>query len=230
MKVVVVIPARGGSKGIPLKNIYPLANKPMIEYTIEAILSSSIDCKVVVSTDSKEIEHVVKKYKDVEIIKRPDNISGDTASTEETLIHAIDYLKKIQNKSYDYVMTLQPTSPFRKNTTINNFFKEFLMVINSFDAQLTLTETYTDYWVKDYKNHFSRLYENAPRRRQERRPLYAENSCMYITSVESLRRTNSILGEKANGFIIDEIEGFDINEMIDIEFAENYLSQIKGVK
>ncbi len=228
MKIVAVIPARGGSKGIPLKNIFPLAGKPLIEYTIEAIIGSKVDCKVVVSTDSDKIEDVASKYDAVEVIKRPQEISGDTASTETTLLHAIDFLEQKYNESYDYVLTLQPTSPFRKSETIESFIKNFNDVKDNYDAQLTLTEDYTDFWIKGDGETFSRLYKNAPRRRQERKPLYYENSCIYITSVSSLKKTNSVLGEKTNGYIIDEIEGFDINEMVDIEFAEVYFSKTQG--
>lgn len=228
MKILVIIPARGGSKGIPLKNIYPLANKPLIEYTIESILNTKNEFTVAVSTDSDEIAQVVSKYSEVHIVKRPENLSGDNASTESTLLHCIEWFEKEKYQKFDYVITLQPTSPFRKSETIDKFVSEFINLGNEYDAQLTLTENYTDFWVQDSVDNFSRLYKNASRRRQERKPLYAENSCIYITSVQTLKETKSVLGSKINGFVIDEIEGFDINEMVDIKIAESYIINLKG--
>ena len=97
--ILIVIPARGGSKGIPKKNIYPINGKPLILYTIDVALKAELDGDIVVSTDSDEIANVVKNYTDsVEIIKRPDNISGDNASTESALLHAIDYMKDKHGK------------------------------------------------------------------------------------------------------------------------------------
>ncbi len=227
MKILAVIPARGGSKGIPLKNIYPLANRPLIEYTIEAILNTKIEFTVAVSTDSDKIKEVVRKYETVTIIDRPESISGDKASTEDTLIHALEYFENVEGEKFDYVLTLQPTSPFRKSETIDRFISDFEKVKDKFDAQLSLTEDYTDFWVNDDIEGFCRLYKNAPRRRQERKPLYAENSCLYITKSDVLKETKSVLGKSVTGFVVDEIEGFDINQMIDSKLEERYLEIFK---
>lgn len=223
MNILVVIPARGGSKGIPFKNIYPINSKPMIEYTIEAILEAKIECDIVVSTDSEKISEIARKYSSIIIIKRPNEISGDFATTESSLIHALDYMEVNGNKRFDYVITLQPTSPLRKSSTISKFLEEFQKVKNVYDAQLTLHQSFSDYWTVDENGEFVRLFKDAPRRRQARKPLYVENSCIYITSAKSLRETNSVLGYKTNGFIISEVEGMDINEYNDIKLAESYL-------
>lgn len=221
--VVIVIPARGGSKGIPNKNIYQLNGKPLLAYTIEAAIGSNLGYPIAVSTDSDNIAMVARDYKDVIVIPRPAAISGDTASTEDALLHAIDYLYENLHITCEYIMTLQPTSPLRKSETIKDFCSVFFET-NNYDAQLTLNATYTDFWVCDGSN-YRRLYENASRRRQERKPLYVENSCIYITKCDSLRETKSVLGHRVNGYIINDVEATDINEYIDLDYAEVLLER-----
>lgn len=223
MKILAVIPARGGSKGIPRKNIYPLLGKPLLEYTLECVIEADVCEDIVVSTDSNEIMNVARNYNQIIIVPRPDDISGDTASTESALIHALDYMKKFYNKEYDAVMTLQATSPLRKAETIKAFKERYERDYNKYDAMLTLHENRVDHWVRDDSGNFERLYPNASRRRQERKPLYMENSCIYITSVTSLIETKSVLGHRVNGFIISEEEGMDINEPIDIKIIEGIM-------
>ena len=228
MQKIIVIPARGGSKGIPKKNIFPLNGKPLIEYTLDVIqLAGLTDVDVAVSTDSEEIKEVVKKYNDVYIIDRPPEISGDFAKTESALIHATDYLERFLNKKYDAVVTLQATSPFRRPDTLIDFINTYEKNKNEFDAMLSLNENFTDYWIKSEEGVFGRLFPNAPRRRQERKPLYVENSAYYITDTNSLRKNNSVLGTKINGYIISDIEAIDINEPIDILYAESIMKKIE---
>ncbi len=223
MRILVVIPARGGSKGILLKNIYPIKGKPMLSYAINSMIASKVSCTIAVSTDSDKIAEAARRYEEVIVIKRPDDISTDTASTESALLHALQYMKEQYDKSYDYIMTLPVTSPLRKPSTIKEFVDSFDRKKDIYDAQLTLHASYSDYWIKDKKGEFSRLYKNAPRRRQERDPIYIENSAIYITSVKSLIKTGIILGSNPTGFIIDEIEGLDINELNDVKIVESYI-------
>lgn len=223
MKILAVIPARGGSKGIPKKNIYPLLGKPLLEYTLECAIKADVCEDIVVSTDSNEIMSIARNYKQIIIVPRPSDISGDAATTESALIHAINYLKNLYNKQYDAVMTLQATSPLRKVETIKTFIESYERNYDKYDAMLTLHENRIDHWVCDDNGKFERLYPNAPRRRQERKPLYMENSCIYITSVDSLLATKSVLGYRPNGFIISEEEGMDINEPIDIKIIEGIM-------
>lgn len=225
MNKLVVIPARGGSKGIPKKNIYPLLGKPLLEYTIEVILKADLEfTDIVVSTDSEEIKTVALKFKGIEVVDRPAELSGDRASTEEALLHAVAIMEERTRKKYNAVITMQPTSPLRNVETLKAFVAEYEKKSKEFDAMISLTESRNDYWISK-KGKFVRLYPNAPRRRQERKPLYVENSAYYITSVESLKETHSVLGKHVGGFSISEIEGIDINEMIDLKIAEIFLRE-----
>jgi CMP-N-acetylneuraminic acid synthetase len=225
VNILAVIPARGGSKGIPQKNIYPLNGKPLLLYTIDALKSSNTELFIVVSTDNEKISNIARE-ENVYTINRPSDISSDMSKTESALLHALDYLKAEEGRVFDYILTAQPTSPFRKSSTIDKFIEHFLKNKDRYNAQLTLHEDFTDFWIRNEKNDFKRLYPDAPRRRQERNPLYAENSCLYITDTKILKETNSILGNKCNGFIIDAEEAIDINETKDIQLAEALLKII----
>lgn len=226
MRYLIIVPARGGSKSIPKKNIFPINNKPLLEYTLDVIQEAALtDTDVAVSTDAEDIKEVARKYKNIDVIDRPADISGDTASTEDVLLHAISIMEKRKKVSYNAVLTLQPTSPLRKAKTLKEFIKIYEENLSDFDALLSLHETRADYWINTKTDKYERLYKNAPRRRQERKPIYVENSAYYITSVESLKKTHSVLGNKVNGFVISETEGIDINEPIDIIVAESLLNQ-----
>lgn len=229
MKKLIVIPARGGSKGIPGKNIFPINGKPLLEYTIETVLSADLsNTDLAVSTDSEKIMEVARKYKEVVLINRPAEISGDKASTESALIHALDYMKDSFGKEYDAVLTLQATSPLRKPETLRNFIETYEAAYPTYDAMLSLNEDRSDFWHEVEHEKFERLFKNAPRRRQERKPLYIENSAYYITDVVALRKTSSVLGNSVNGFVISEFEAVDINEMIDIYIAEGIMKGLQS--
>lgn len=224
MRKLIVIPARGGSKGIPYKNIYPLSGKPLIEYTLDVIYEARLSgADTVVSTDDKKIKDVVKKYKWITVIDRPAAISGDTASTEAVLIHALEYMQEVYGRIYDAVLTMQVTSPFRRAETFCSFVHSFEKKYPLCDAMLSLNEDRTDFWVRNDEDGFERLYPDAPRRRQDRKPLYVENSAYYITEVTALRETNSVLGNRAEGYIIPRSEALDINEPIDLIMAESMI-------
>ncbi|GAB7256605.1 acylneuraminate cytidylyltransferase family protein [Polaribacter sp. OB-PA-B3] len=121
MKVLAIIPARGGSKGIPMKNIINFRGKPLMQWTIEAALQSNYITDILVSSDSDEILEVAKKNKDVLLLKRPNYLAEDSTRTEPVLKHAITSL---QNKKYDYIILLQPTSPLRDSKDIDASFKK----------------------------------------------------------------------------------------------------------
>ena len=225
MKYLVVIPARGGSKGIPHKNIYPLLGKPLLEYTIESICNVEFDGDVVVSTDEGAIADVASRNEKVIVIRRPKEISGDFASTEDALIHALKYMEENKGKAYDAIVTLQPTPPLRTSSTIQKFLETYEKTADKYDAMLTLSEDRSDFWIKKDDGSFGRLFPEAPRRRQERNPLYVENSAVYVTKKESLLEYHSVLGRNVNGFVIDPVEGIDINEFSDIVLAESMLQK-----
>lgn len=220
--VLTVIPARAGSKGIPGKNIRPLLGKPLLSWTIEAAQNAGLGEDLYVSTDGAEIADVARGA-GAKVVMRPAEIAHDTASTEAALLHVIEILRR-EGKTFDLILTLPPTSPLRTPETILRFLRHFIESGEGYDAQLSLNEHRGDFWVKAADGTFSRLYPDAPRRRQERKPLYLENSSLYITRVEALAATSFILGRKATGFVISEEEALDINEPVDLLLAEHLLT------
>ena len=224
MQILAVIPARGGSKGIPNKNVYPINGKPLICYTIESISQCNVIFDVVVSTDSDDIARIANEY-DVRVVKRPDDISSDTAKTESALLHAI-YEMEMIGMEYEHVMTLQVTSPLRKAETIDSFIINYYdKEKEGFDAQVSLTADYCDLWIAN-NGSFARLFPDAPRRRQDRQPVYIENSAVYITSISALKQTSSVLGTKCAGYIIPHNEAIDINTYDDLKYVEYLLSRV----
>ena len=118
MKIVTIIPARGGSIRIPRKNVFPLVRKPLIAHTIEHAKQSELVNRVIVSTDDDEIATVARRY-GAEVIKRPLELSTDVASSEDALLHILDHLEKKENFFPDIVVFLQCTSPLRENDDID---------------------------------------------------------------------------------------------------------------
>src|SRR5712691_326024 len=133
-KLVAVIPARGGSKRIPNKNIAPLLGKPLLAYTIQAAQEAQVVERVIVSTDSEQIADVARQY-GAEVIHRPPELAHETASTESALIHVIETLAG-QDKHPEWILTLPPTSPLRTSQTIANFIAAYIALADRFDAMI----------------------------------------------------------------------------------------------
>ena len=217
MNVIGIIPARGGSKSVFKKNIKPLNNKPLIEYTIEsAIAANIIDC-LIVSTDDDEIIDVCKKFKGIEIIKRPIELSTDDSKTDSCLIHACKKIQEFKKINLDLVLTLEPTSPLRKPDTIKECLNIF--VDNDIDSLISVVET-KDCLGKIINNRFKHIEPNQPRRRQDREPLYKECGVIYGTKYETLINGNSIFGKKIYPMIVNQIEALDINYECDFKIIE----------
>jgi CMP-N,N'-diacetyllegionaminic acid synthase len=211
-----VIPARGGSKRAPRKNIRLLGEKPLLAYTIAAAREAGLGDTTFVSTEDAEIAAVAKTL-GCAVIPRPNLLATDAASTESVLLHALDEAAK-QDWHPKWILTLPPTSPFRRATTIR-FFMEHAASSGA-DCLFSLTETRASLWRHGADGKIGRLFPEAPRRQQDRAPLYEENSAMYVTAVPALRATGSVLGTSQQGIAIDPIEGFDINSELDFVLAE----------
>jgi CMP-N,N'-diacetyllegionaminic acid synthase len=211
-----VIPARGGSKRAPRKNIRALGEQPLLAYTIAAACEGGLGDATLVSTEDAEIAAVAKKL-GCGVIPRPDALATDAASTEGVLLHALDEAAK-QGWHPKWILTLPPTSPFRRASTIRFFMDH--AATSGVDCLLSLTETRASLWRSGVDGRIGRLFPDAPRRQQDRAPLYEENSAIYLTSVPALRATGSVLGTSQQGIAIDPIEGFDINSELDFLVAE----------
>ena len=212
-----VIPARGGSKRLPGKNILDLCGKPIIAWSIEAGLNSSYIDKVVVSSDDDDILDTAKRFK-AEIIKRPKQLASDTASSFDVVKHAIDNLE-----SYDYVVLLQPTSPLRNNQHIDKAI-EFLEEKNA-DSIISVCEVnHSPLWSNTLQedcsmNNFIKE-EVINKRSQDLEKYYRLNGAIYICEISKfLKEREFFLGENVYAFIMNREHSIDIDEKIDLEFA-----------
>lgn len=219
--VLAVIPARGGSKSIPLKNIKPLAGKPLLVYTIEAARQSQYLDRCVVSTDHDAIAKVAAEH-GAEVVRRPAEYATDQAPTEWALLHVLDVLGASDYRP-ELVVTLEPTSPFRTARLIDRCI-EYALERAEAECVLTVMETRKCYG-RLTEGRFEYLFPNQPRRRQERSPLYEESSTVYVTRTGVLERDRSVLGQVRYGIIVDDPrEALDINEPLDFVVAEAALA------
>ena len=217
---MVVIPARGGSKRAPRKNIRPLGNRPLLAFAIAAAVEAGLGDATRVSTEDSEIAATATRL-GCRVLPRPDALATDLASTESVLLHALDEAAK-QGWRPTWIMTLPPTSPFRRARTIRFFLDRASDA--GVDCLFSVTETRADLWRCDAAGKIARLFPDAPRRQQDRAPLYEENSAVYLTTVAALRATGSVLGESQRAVAIDPLEGFDINSEFDFAIASALLA------
>ncbi len=226
MKILAVIPARGGSKGVPKKNIKLLAGKPVIYYTLEEAKKSKHLDRIVVSTDDREI---LKTCEDLgaEVITRPPELATDTSPTELALIHVIETLKEQEGYEADIIVTLEPTSPLRTVQLVDRCIERLLD--SGADSVISVTETRECFGRID-DGKFEYLFKDQPRRRQLRQPMYIESSTVYVTKTETLLKNKSVLGEKLFAVIAREDEAIDINTPLDFVIAEAVMQwREKGV-
>lgn len=180
MSIFAVIPARGGSKGLPGKNIRSFAGKPLLAYMIEAAQTASLVNKVFVSTDSEEIAAVASHY-GAEVIIRPTSISGDTASSEEALLHALEYFEKTE-KLPDILLLLQCTAPFTAPEDINGTIRT--MLNNKTDSALAVVPFQHFLWCEDSGKASGINHDGKERkRRQDMEPQYLEAGSVYVMRV-----------------------------------------------
>jgi len=221
--VLAIIPARGGSKGLPGKNIIDLAGKPLIAWTIEASLGSKYIAKTIVSSDSVEILEVSKKYGS-EILKRPDELATDISSSEIVVKHAIESLEE----KFDYIVLLQPTSPLRDTINIDNAFEKLF----STDATALISVSeYDNKILKAFKENEFGYIEGISNnkypfmRRQDLPKTYMSNGAIYIIKVDEFLRNNSFYTDNTVSFVMDEIKSLDIDTKEDLAKVEKYINE-----
>tara|TARA_B110000977_G_scaffold201676_1_gene297708 strand:+ start:17727 stop:18425 length:699 start_codon:yes stop_codon:yes gene_type:complete len=216
-KILALIPARSGSKGIPNKNIKLFNGRPLIEWTIKLALKSKLIDKVVVSSDSLKILNISKKL-GAEVILRPKNISGDKATTESAINHCIKYFKN----DYEAIILLSPTSPLRKKNDIDNAIKFFyLNKLDSCFSGSKLTDFLIWNYDKIYKKYTSINYDFKNRgSRQNRKLGYVENGSIYIFKPSLIIKKNNRIGGKFDIFNMDFWQSFEIDEKDDWKLLE----------
>ena len=211
MKIVSVILARGGSKGIPKKNILDVKGRPLISYTIQASNQSIVD-ETWVSSDSDEILEIAKQF-NARVIKRPDEISGDSSKSEDALKHFTS------NVHYDIMVFIQPTSPLITYHYINAGINKLLD--ENYDSVFT---AYKEHWIPRWEENKPHNWDinNRPMR-QDVNELWVENGAFYITTKEAFEKSNLRYSGNIGILEMKQSESFQIDTYDDIKIIENLL-------
>ena len=223
MKVLAVIPARGGSKGIPRKNIHLLAGKPLITYTIEAALQSQHRLRVIVSTDDKEIAEVARTAGAEVPFLRPAELARDDTPTFPVVQHALHWLGQHDGYQPGLVVLLQPTSPLRRAEHINQALE--LLLSSGADSVVSLCEAeYSPYWMKKVDaegrvNPFISMEEEYTRR-QALPKVYRLNGAIFVTRSRVIIQGKRLLGDDTRAYIMDQGDSIDIDTELDFKLAE----------
>ncbi len=220
--IIAIIPARGGSKGIPKKNIINFLKKPLITHSIEYAKSSNLINDIYISTDDNHIAKIGSEN-GAKIIKRPDFLSNDTASTESAILHL---LNEINNKP-DVIVLLQPTSPLRPKGSLDKALEYFFL--EKHDSLLSISPTHRFFWnIRDKKAIPKYDFKNRPRRQDMDTSdiNYIENGSLYIFTYENLLKNNNRLGGRIGYVIFDEKYSYEIDSMTDLKFLETLSTEI----
>lgn len=219
MRSLVVIPARGGSKGIPKKNIKLLNKKPLIAYAIKTALQIFSKDDICVSTDADEIAIEAEKSGIDIHFKRPEELATDTAGTQEVLLHALDFYEK-KGKTYDTLVLLQPTSPFRKPIHL----KEALELYSSdLDMVVSVKESKSNPYYnlfEEEKGLLKKSKEGQYVRRQDVPEVYEYNGAIYIINIKSLKNSDISSFKKVKKYVMDEISSMDLDNLLDWKICE----------
>lgn len=221
MRVLTIIPARGGSKGIPHKNIKPLNGKPLIYYTIDCARSICADEDICVSTDDPEIIKCVENYGLKIPFVRPAELATDTAGTYEVLLHALDFYEK-QGRHYDVVLLLQNTSPFRNAEHVKEALKlyreEIDMVVS---VNQTKTNPYYNCFEEDADGFLKKTIDiTSIFRRQDAPMTYEYNGAIYVINVKQLKKMPLGQFTRRVKYVMDDIHSVDLDNMTDWIYAE----------
>ena len=228
MKILGLIPARGGSKGVPNKNIKLLGGKPLINYTIEVGLACAEITKLVVSTDSPEIAKISKAAGAEVPFFRPAELATDTSPSIDTVIHAVEFFKKEGNQ-FDAVCLLQPTSPFRTAENVQKAISIFIEKdADSLISVRKVPHQFNPHWIfePNTDNDFLKIVTGESEiitRRQELPPAYYRDGSIYLVKTKVLLKKRSLYGERI-AFSLSENEVFvNIDTMEDWEAAEKLI-------
>lgn len=226
-KILAIIPARGGSKGLPRKNIKPLLGKPLIGWSIETALNSALLDYIIVSTDDDEIANTAKSYGVAVPFMRPAELASDNARGIDVVFHAMNWCEQHYDV-FDLVMLLQPTSPLRQTKDIRGSLE--IMFQKGTRAVVSVCESeHSPLWMNtitedlSMNNFLSKEALNA--NRQTLKTYYRLNGVIYIADWNYLKETGSFVGEQTCAYIMPQERSIDIDSELDFKFSEFLLTQ-----
>lgn len=229
--MIAIIPARGGSKGVPRKNIKDLCGKPLISYTIEAALKAEGIERVIVNTDDEEIAAVAKQYGAEVPFLRPAELATDTAAAADVYIHTIEYLMKEQGEEINQFMVLLPTTPLRTCRHIEEAMRLFSKENATTLVSMTAAETPVTWYYK--KDEFGRVENagfgsgNAIANRQVSEQYYVPNGAIYILDYKLLKEKRTYYSQNTITYVMSAEDSIDIDTMFDFEMASFMMGKRK---
>jgi CMP-N-acetylneuraminic acid synthetase len=228
-KILALINARGGSKGVPGKNKKPLLGKPLITYSIEAGQQSQLIDKILVSTDDEEIAQIAKDAgADVPFL-RPAELATDTASQFDVIKHAVEFLEE-QGEHYDIICILQPTCPLRSAEDIDSTIN--LLKETGSDSAITIGELYDKHPAVVYEMEGENMItpyikvDKSGTRRQEFKPLYYRAGTVYVMRRKCIFEDNNLYGDSTCGHLVPDERCFNIDSPFDWQLCEAYMKSL----
>jgi len=228
-KILAIIPARGGSKGLPRKNIKNLAGKPLIAWTIELALKSRYLDRVVVSTEDKEIAKIARRYGAEVPFLRPKKYARDDSPTSEVINHAINWFKK-RGENFDIVICLEPTSPLRREEDIDNAIEFFIKNINKADSLVSVGEIHLEnpYIAKKiekgYVKPLIKTHKNIYQRQQLLKT-YFPYGVIYLSKIKTYQKYNTFYQKRTIPYFIERWQNYEIDDIWDFICVEAILKQ-----
>ena len=227
MKILAVIQARGGSKGIPKKNIYPINGYPLISYSIAAAKNSKLISDVIVSTDASDIAQTAKEYGAQVPFIRPAELSGDKILSVDSLHHAVIETERILGKKYELIIELPCVSPLRDHQDIDAALKK--LIDSSADSVISMVDTGEKHpvrlkkiendFIEDFTKEFPEPNQNS-RRQDLFPPSYIRNGAIYAMKREVLIEKKSRHGEKSLAYVMSDNKSVNIDTLEDLKIAE----------
>lgn len=219
---VAIILARGGSKGVPRKNLRRLGDQPLVVWTIAQARAARVVDAVFVSTDDDEIAEVARAA-GAEVVMRPASLSGDTASSESGIAHALQVIESA-GRAVTSVIFLQCTSPLRRRDDIDRAYATYLA--RGADSLLSVSPSHAFLWSEDERGLGRPLNYDPHRRprRQDMAPQYRENGSIYVFARETFRRFGNRLGERVALHVMDEEAAYEIDSEVDFQVVAALLA------
>ncbi|MEW6718164.1 MAG: acylneuraminate cytidylyltransferase [Chloroflexota bacterium] len=224
-EILAIIPARGGSKGIPKKNLQPLNGKPLLAYSIESALATPFITRVVVSTDDPEIGAAAQQL-GAEVVWRPAEISGDLSSSEDALLHALEHLETNESYCPDILVFLQCTSPLTTPEDIEGSIQT--LIDQEADTTLAVTPFHYFLWKPEPNGSAVGINHDKSFRplRQQREPQFLETGAVYVMRVEGFKKTRHRFFGKTAMYIMPPERCFEIDEPVDLLIAEVLMREL----
>ena len=221
MEIMAIIPARGGSKGIPLKNLKLLNGKPLIDYSINSSIKSKFITRTIVSSDHAKILKKAEKL-GAEIIKRPKNLSTDSSQLEPVIDHCLNYLKRKENYIPNIIILLQNTSPLRTKKHIDDALSIFLD--SNFDSMISCYSSH--YFLWNLKKNILIPQNYNPKNRPNRQQMnnqFIENGAIYITKYNAFKKSHCRISGRIGLFKMQQKVSIDIDTKYDLLQANKFL-------